>query len=48
METAYEKGAAIAGVRAKDTMKKVQNGIIIETVDRENLMDDPNTASVSL
>lgn len=37
VETAYEKGAAIAGVRAKDTMKKVQDGIIVETVDRENL-----------
>nr|WP_106781875.1 2-C-methyl-D-erythritol 4-phosphate cytidylyltransferase [Lysinibacillus timonensis] len=34
---AKEKGAAIAGVRAKDTMKKVQDGIIVETVDRDNL-----------
>lgn len=34
---AYEKGAAIAGVRAKDTMKKVKDGIIVETVDRDNL-----------
>ncbi len=32
-----DKGAAIAGVRAKDTMKKVHNGVIVETVDRENL-----------
>lgn len=35
--TAKEKGAAIAGVRAKDTMKKVKDGIIIETVDRDSL-----------
>ena len=34
---AKEKGAAIAGVRAKDTMKKVADGIIVETVDRDNL-----------
>ena len=32
-----ESGAAIAGVRAKDTMKYVDNGIIEETVDRESL-----------
>lgn len=36
-QTAYEKGAAIAGVRAKDTMKIVQEGIIKETVDRDSL-----------
>ena len=36
-QTASEKGAAIAGVRAKDTMKIVQNGVIKETVDRESL-----------
>lgn len=34
---AYEKGAAIAGVRAKDTMKKVRDGLIVETVDRDSL-----------
>lgn len=34
---AYEKGAAIAGVRAKDTMKKVNDSVIVETVDRDNL-----------
>lgn len=34
---AYEQGAAIAGVRAKDTMKVVHNGLIKETVDRESL-----------
>lgn len=37
VETAYEKGAAIAGVRAKDTMKKVREGVIVETVEREDL-----------
>lgn len=36
-KVAYEKGAAIAGVRAKDTMKIVHNGLIKETVDRESL-----------
>lgn len=36
-KVAYEKGAAIAGVRAKDTMKIVQNGLIKETVDRDLL-----------
>lgn len=34
---AYRKGAAIAGVRAKDTMKVVEHGLITETVDRESL-----------
>ncbi|SOC09013.1 2-C-methyl-D-erythritol 4-phosphate cytidylyltransferase [Ureibacillus xyleni] len=37
VERAKEQGAAIAGVKAKDTMKKVRDGIIIETVDRESL-----------
>ena len=36
-EVALEKGAAIAGVRVKDTMKIVRDGIIQETVDRELL-----------
>ena len=36
-ETAYKKGAAIAGVRAKDTMKIVREGVIKETVDRDSL-----------
>jgi len=34
---AFETGAAIAGVKVKDTMKKVHNGIIEETVDRDQL-----------
>jgi 2-C-methyl-D-erythritol 4-phosphate cytidylyltransferase len=37
VEAAEEKGAVIAGVRTKDTMKKVENGVIVETVDRSNL-----------
>lgn len=38
VQNAHHHGAAIAGVRAKDTMKKVSmNGIIEETVDRESL-----------
>ena len=36
-ETAKAFGAAVAAVRAKDTMKKVEDGIIQETVDRESL-----------
>lgn len=34
---ASETGAAIAGVKAKDTMKKVHNGMIEETIDRDQL-----------
>ncbi|MGX9136481.1 2-C-methyl-D-erythritol 4-phosphate cytidylyltransferase [Rummeliibacillus sp. JY-2-4R] len=37
VEVAQYKGAAIAGVRAKDTMKRVKDGIIEETVDRSSL-----------
>ncbi|WP_249713035.1 2-C-methyl-D-erythritol 4-phosphate cytidylyltransferase, partial [Bacillus cereus] len=37
VQRAQAFGAAIAGVRAKDTMKKVRNGIIEETVDRDSL-----------
>ncbi|WP_342471588.1 2-C-methyl-D-erythritol 4-phosphate cytidylyltransferase [Metasolibacillus sp. FSL H7-0170] len=36
-KVAYEKGAAIAGVRAKDTMKKVRGTVIAETVERDSL-----------
>ncbi len=36
-ETAFFQGAAIAGVRVKDTMKVVRDGIIEETIDRELL-----------
>lgn len=37
VEAANVSGAAVAAVRAKDTMKKVEDGIIQETVDRESL-----------
>jgi len=37
VQSAHDFGAAIAGVRAKDTMKKVRDGVIEETVDRESL-----------
>lgn len=37
VETADSTGAAVAAVRAKDTMKKAENGIIQETVNRESL-----------
>ncbi|WP_336636340.1 2-C-methyl-D-erythritol 4-phosphate cytidylyltransferase [Lysinibacillus fusiformis] len=37
VQSAHNFGAAIAGVRAKDTMKKVRNGVIEETVDRDSL-----------
>lgn len=37
VQAAHTKGAAIAGVRAKDTMKRVKDGVIEETVDRSSL-----------
>jgi len=37
VETAQVSGAAIAGVPVKDTIKKAENGIISETVDRNQL-----------
>ncbi len=37
VQSAHDFGAAIAGVRPKDTMKKVRNGVIEETVDRDSL-----------
>lgn len=37
VKSAKEYGAAIAGVRVKDTIKKVRDGMIEETVDRESL-----------
>ena len=36
-ETAFNTGAAVAGVKAKDTMKYVEDGIIVETADRDRL-----------
>lgn len=37
MKKAAEKGAAIAGVKAKDTMKRVSNGLIEGTLNRDNV-----------
>lgn len=37
VEAAREKGAAIAGVQVKDTMKVATDGIVEETVDRSRL-----------
>lgn len=37
VETAQKSGAAIAAVPVKDTIKKAENGIISETVDRNQL-----------
>ncbi|HSI67499.1 MAG TPA: 2-C-methyl-D-erythritol 4-phosphate cytidylyltransferase [Planococcus sp. (in: firmicutes)] len=37
VETAKVSGAAIAGVRVKDTIKKAENGVITETVERDQL-----------
>ena len=48
VKVADEHGAAIAGVRAKDTMKYAEDGIVEETVDREQVMDHPDTAGISI
>ncbi|MBE6880680.1 MAG: 2-C-methyl-D-erythritol 4-phosphate cytidylyltransferase [Ruminococcaceae bacterium] len=37
-ESAIENGGAIAAVRVKDTIKKVDNGFISDTPERKNLM----------
>lgn len=37
VQTANEKGAAIAAVKAKDTIKYAENGAVKETLDREKL-----------
>ncbi|MER2170203.1 MAG: 2-C-methyl-D-erythritol 4-phosphate cytidylyltransferase [Psychrobacillus psychrodurans] len=37
VQATHTSGAAVAAVRAKDTMKKAVNGIIQETIDRESL-----------
>ncbi|MGY3778297.1 2-C-methyl-D-erythritol 4-phosphate cytidylyltransferase [Isobaculum melis] len=36
-QKAIETGAAILGVPVKDTIKKVENGVVVETVSREHL-----------
>ncbi|WML41920.1 2-C-methyl-D-erythritol 4-phosphate cytidylyltransferase [Neobacillus sp. OS1-2] len=49
-ETTEETGAAIIGVPAKDTMKKVQEGLIVETVERSSLwaVQTPQAFRISL
>lgn len=47
---AEETGAAIIGVPAKDTMKKVQDGAVVETVERSSLwaVQTPQAFRISL
>jgi len=49
-EKAEETGAAIIGVPAKDTMKKVANGVVMETVERSSLwvVQTPQAFRISL
>jgi len=49
-ETAEETGAAIIGVPAKDTMKKVQDVAVVETVERSSLwaVQTPQAFRISL
>ncbi|MED3624841.1 2-C-methyl-D-erythritol 4-phosphate cytidylyltransferase [Neobacillus thermocopriae] len=50
IETAKKTGAAIIGVPAKDTMKKVQVGTVVETVERSSLwaVQTPQAFRISL
>lgn len=50
IKKAEETGAAIIGVPAKDTMKKVLDGVVVETVDRSSLwaVQTPQAFRVSL
>jgi 2-C-methyl-D-erythritol 4-phosphate cytidylyltransferase len=50
VETATHTGAAIIGVPAKDTMKKVMDGVVIETVERSSLwaVQTPQAFRISL
>lgn len=49
-ETAAKTGAAIIGVPAKDTMKKVSHGQVVETVERSSLwiVQTPQAFRISL
>jgi 2-C-methyl-D-erythritol 4-phosphate cytidylyltransferase len=49
-EMAAETGAAILGVPAKDTIKKVQDGVVVETVERSSLwaVQTPQAFRISL
>ncbi|MFJ5717681.1 2-C-methyl-D-erythritol 4-phosphate cytidylyltransferase [Neobacillus sp. NPDC093127] len=48
--TAEETSAAIMGVPAKDTMKKIQSGVVVETVERSSLwaVQTPQAFRISL
>ena len=48
VKVANEHGAAIVGVRAKDTMKYEGDGIVEETVDRGQVMDHPDASGISI
>ena len=49
-EMAAEAGAAILGVPAKDTMKKINDGVVVETVERSSLwaVQTPQAFRISL
>ncbi len=49
-EMAAEAGAAILGVPAKDTMKKIIDGVVVETVERSSLwaVQTPQAFRISL
>jgi 2-C-methyl-D-erythritol 4-phosphate cytidylyltransferase len=49
-EKAEETGAAIMGVSVKDTMKKVNDGVVVETVERSSLwaVQTPQAFRISL
>lgn len=49
-EMAAETGAAILGVPVKDTIKKVQDGVVVETVERSSLwaVQTPQAFRISL
>ncbi|CAH2716672.1 2-C-methyl-D-erythritol 4-phosphate cytidylyltransferase [Neobacillus rhizosphaerae] len=49
-EAAEKTGAAIIAVPAKDTMKKVQDGVVVETVERSSLwaVQTPQAFRISL
>jgi 2-C-methyl-D-erythritol 4-phosphate cytidylyltransferase len=49
-ERALETGAAIIGVPAKDTMKKIKDGVVVETVERSSLwaVQTPQAFRISL
>lgn len=50
MECAKEKGSAIPGVRVKDTIKRVKDGYVLDTVERSSLwaIHTPQAFRISL